>query len=196
MSTVPDLEPFGTLSFQQALDMAEVLARNALPTVLHERLSCAVALVKAGAVLETDEPHTWTVASASTPGKEYTVNGHCPCEDAHYRAHKGMCKHVLAVLLARKTLKLMERQAPVEPQEAAAVMADIPSQPAPGQEPLHGIPVQYVTTIQGRPFVRFEGLLAMAHERGLVELTTTVVTVTADFAVYRESGDGCESPHG
>jgi hypothetical protein len=94
MVTISDLETPNTLSFHQALDMAEVLARNALPTIMHARVSCAVALVKAGAVLQTDEPHLWTVASASTPGKEYTVDGHCPCEDAHYRAPQGRCKHV------------------------------------------------------------------------------------------------------
>ena len=73
MSTVTDLAPTGTLSFHQALDMAEVLARHALDPALHERLSCAVALVKAGAVFQTDDGHTWTVASASTPGQEAPV---------------------------------------------------------------------------------------------------------------------------
>jgi hypothetical protein len=50
-------------------------------------------------------------------------------------------------------------------------------------EAVHGIDPRYLTDIQGRPFIRFEGLLSMAHERGLVELSTTVVSVTSDFAV-------------
>jgi hypothetical protein len=37
--------------------------------------------------------------------------------------------------------------------------------------------------IQGKPFVRFEGLLQLAHERGLVSLETTVVSVSLDMAV-------------
>jgi hypothetical protein len=45
------------------------------------------------------------------------------------------------------------------------------------------LPPEAFTTIQGKPFVRFEGLLALAHERGLVELTTTVVQVSTDLAV-------------
>jgi hypothetical protein len=45
------------------------------------------------------------------------------------------------------------------------------------------IPAHYLTTIQGRPFVKFEGLLALAHERGLVELSTTIVSVTESLAV-------------
>jgi hypothetical protein len=113
-------------TFTQALEQAELLARQALPQLLHERISCAVALVKAGAVLETDTPHIWSVASASTPGKEYTVNGSCNCQDAQYRAPQGRCKHMLATMLARKTLKLMQGQdehAQVEapaPQERSA----------------------------------------------------------------------------
>jgi hypothetical protein len=141
MPTVTDLEPTGTLSFQQALDLAEVLARTALPTVLHERISCAVALVKTGAVLETDDSHVWTVASASTPGKEYSINGHgCSCEDAHYKAPKGMCKHVLSVMLARKTLRLMQSPPPVVAEAPAAVPPATPSQSAPSAEPLQGMP--------------------------------------------------------
>src|SRR5439155_23661399 len=34
-----------------------------------------------------------------------------------------------------------------------------------------GVPPQHVVMIQGRPFVKFAGLLQMAHERGLVSLT-------------------------
>ena len=181
MAIVAEIAPTNTLTFQQALDMAEVLARTALPPALHERLSCALALVKAGAVLQLDDGHTWTVASARTPGKEYRVNGACSCADAHYRAQK-RCKHALAVYLARKTLELM--QAPAA-QEDPAPQA-VPVEPAPAA-PVHGIQPQYLTTIQGRPFVRFEGLLALAHERGLVALETTVVQVTSDGAVCQST---------
>ncbi len=55
--------------------------------------------------------------------------------------------------------------------------------------------------IQGKPFVKFTGLLAMAHARGLVELTATwtyndaglslaaAVATFKDGGHYRESGD-------
>jgi hypothetical protein len=101
------------LTFTQALERAELLARQALPPALHGRLSCGMALVKAGAVVQEDGG-LWTVASASTEGKRYSVNGSCSCEDAHYRAPKGRCKHKLAQYLARKTQALLhdEAQAP------------------------------------------------------------------------------------
>ena len=95
-----------TRTFTQALEQAELLARQALPEALHERLSCAVALVRRGSVFQDDTGH-WTVASASTEGKRYSVNGSCACEDAFYRAPEGRCKHKLAQLLARKTQALM-----------------------------------------------------------------------------------------
>jgi hypothetical protein len=95
-------------TFSQALEHAEVLARHALPTVLHERLSCAVALVRHGKVLQGDDSHTWEVESGSKPDVRYSINGHgCQCEDATYRAPQGRCKHVLATLLARKALALL-----------------------------------------------------------------------------------------
>jgi hypothetical protein len=45
------------------------------------------------------------------------------------------------------------------------------------------IPAEHMTTIQGRPFVKFEGLLAQAHAHGLTALETTVVSVSLDMAV-------------
>ena len=48
-----------------------------------------------------------------------------------------------------------------------------PAPTTPEAAPAHGIPAQYVVLIQGRPFVKFAGLLTMAHERGLVALTAT-----------------------
>src|SRR5262252_4303856 len=111
MATVPHPTAQPQLSLSRALEQAECLARQNLPQVMHERLSCAVALVKNGKVLQSADGHTWEVESASVPGKIYHLNGTgCPCEDAHYRAPQGRCKHVLATLLARKSLALMRAQ--------------------------------------------------------------------------------------
>jgi hypothetical protein len=168
-----------TTTFHDALEHAELLARQALPEVLHERLSCAVALVKDGKVMQLNDGHTWEVESASVAGKIYSINGAgCSCEDAHYRAPQGRCKHMLATLLCRKTLALIH-------QAQAPPATEVPP-PAPEpehQEPAVGIDPRWLTTIQGRPFIRFEGLLSLAHERGLVQLTTRVVTVTETLAV-------------
>jgi hypothetical protein len=99
------------LTFTQALLQAEAQACSTLDVALHARLSDAVSLVKAGRVFEHSAAG-WQVESTSREGVTYTVNGHCPCADAHYRAPEGRCKHVLAVLLSRKVLKLMQAPAP------------------------------------------------------------------------------------
>jgi hypothetical protein len=95
------------LTFTQALEQAELLARQSLDAALHERLSCATALVRQGSVFQDDAGH-WSVASTTTPDKRYSVNGSCSCEDAHFRAPQGKCKHKLAQLLARKVAALMQ----------------------------------------------------------------------------------------
>ncbi len=63
------------------------------------------------------------------------------------------------------------------------------------------MPAQHVVLIQGRPFVKFAGLLQMAHDRGLVALTAEwtfndaelslahAVATFADGRTFEESGD-------
>jgi hypothetical protein len=120
------------LTFTQALEQAEALAQQALPQVCHERIACGMALVKNGHVLQRDDG-TWEVQSATTEGKVYAVNGSCPCEDAHFRAPKGLCKHRLSVQLFRRAVSLMQPQhAPEAPQEeplgdARSALGEAPS---------------------------------------------------------------------
>src|SRR5437660_1535159 len=58
-----------------------------------------------------------------------------------------------------------------------------PAQPEAPVETPQGIPPQFIVEIQGRPFVQFAGLLALAHARGLASLTADFLTVTADLAL-------------
>ena len=184
MATITDLVPTGTLTFHQALVQAEAQARSTLDVALHERLSCAVALVKHGAVFQEGDGHTWTVESTSKPGNEYRINGQgCQCADAHYRAQK-RCKHALAVYLSQRVLSLMQ-QPPVpvgpemvepwadnDPEGAPPVVPQEPQEPAPAA-PVPGIDPRHIVLIQGKPFVRFAGLLDLAHKRGLQTLQVT-----------------------
>jgi hypothetical protein len=204
MTSVTDWEPVATLSFSEALEQAALLARQALPASLDTRISAAVALVCNGAVLQTDDVQTWTVASATTPDHQYRINGHgCSCEDAFYRAPEGKCKHVLAVLLARKTLRLMEGQPPVAPQDHEGHTREGTDQPTPesSAEAVHGIDPRFIVLIQAKPYVKFSGLLQMAHARGLVALTAEwtyndtdlslahAVATFQDGRRFEESGD-------
>ena len=141
MKTVPELEAVGTLTFHQALIQAEAQARSTLDFSLHERLSCAVSLVKDGRVFQTSDG-TWQVDSSSTQGLTYSVNGTCNCDDHHFNKPR-WCKHQLAMLLSQRVLTLMHQPstAPVVP-EMIEPWADNdleppppPVEPAPAQKP-------------------------------------------------------------
>lgn len=45
------------------------------------------------------------------------------------------------------------------------------------------IPPQYIQCINGKPFVRYAGLLALAHHQGLQRLEATFISVTEALAV-------------
>ena len=171
--------------FADAVKQVSAIAHAKLPENLHGRLERATALVLEGAVWVEEDGTTQVQCTNGF----YTVNGHCPCPD-HARAAEGYCKHRLAKALYRRASEMMlEAQSQV-----STVLEDAPA-------PLPGIPPQHVVMIQGKPFVKFTGLLAMAHERGLIELTATwtyndaglslaeAVAVFKDGGHYRESGD-------
>src|SRR5262249_31181640 len=130
-----------TLTFTQALERAELVARQALPPEAHDRLSAAVGLVKNGAVFQTSGGH-WEVQSSSEPGTLYTVNGTCSCPDSHYRGVA--CKHRYAVRLAKRMLALMQApqeelpavQTPAVLQEDTPVVEPLPTALVPVRAPL------------------------------------------------------------
>jgi hypothetical protein len=172
------------LTFAQALLQAEAMARSTLPTELHERLSAAVALVKAGRVFQ-DSTGSWQVDSASREGITYSVNGSCTCDDAHYNK-PAYCKHRLAMFLSQRVMSLMAvpaasvvPQAP--PVETEPVMSALPTPPL--AEPPAGIASQHIVMIQNKPFVKFAGLLQLAHDRGLVSLTVDWTSNDADLSL-------------
>ena len=158
MSTVTE----NTLSFHQALTMAEAQALATLPADLRERLSAAVALTKAGAVLQLDDG-TWEVASASEPGRTYSPNSHCSCDD-HFYNHPQFCKHQLSVFLSRRALQLMAQPpAPVVPEtvelepwpdndfEEESPMSQPPAGPTPPPLPEAAFSLTLKGTYQGHP---------------------------------------------
>jgi hypothetical protein len=149
--------------FRHVVAQVAERAKAKLPEAVNGRLESAVKLVLAGDVFFHDDG-TVEVGSFEDPGLTYTLEGDtCTCQDWHYgQAPDGYCKHRIAMFIAKRVQQQL---------------------PAPVPEPSSSIDPRYLTTISGRPFVRFDGLLALAHERGLVELSTTVVSVTPDFAV-------------
>jgi hypothetical protein len=57
------------------------------------------------------------------------------------------------------------------------LMATVEEEPSPAINPEH------IVSIQGRHFVKYAGLLAMAQARGLVRLEARFISVTAELAL-------------
>jgi hypothetical protein len=193
--------------WRSAVAMAATKARNALPDCM-TRIDKAVALVLNNQV-ELLENGQAMVASQGTNGvTSYTLtNGRCECVD-YERAPQSLCKYRLARGIFVRAMEIAkeftatvglitvgpedqgevvqrcqetEPAAPVlppqTPPEESAAAAPEPLEPAPS------IPSEFTTHIQGRTFVLFSGLLAMATQQGLLSLTEEFTHVTDTYVL-------------
>jgi hypothetical protein len=175
--------------WREAVQTVADNAKTALPEA-NGRIEKAVAIVLAGDITLLDSGKA-RVASQSNGTVEYTIcNGTCECPD-YSRAPQGLCKHRLSVAIYRRATERIQATR----EHRGIAQESIPAQPA------HGIPQQYLVTIQGKPFIKYAGLLAMAQERGLTSLTADwtyndaelslahAVATFADGRRFEESGD-------
>jgi hypothetical protein len=150
-------------------------ARQTLPAC-NGRIDAAVKMVLAGDVELLPDGHARVQSQSKGETVYRLVNGACNCKDFEH-APSHWCKHRIAAGIAKRA-----GLPPVAPAHEPP-----PQDETHAAEPMQGIDPKWITHIQGRPFIRFEGLLSMAYERGLVELTTTVVMVTATLAVCQST---------
>ena len=148
----------------RAAVQAEAASMQANCPDLHERIADATTLVLTNQVELGLDGHA-SVASRSTAGVRYDVNGTCPCKDAAFNTE--YCAHRLAVALVKRATKHLA---------APVVMPDAPATTPPAVDalfpaPVHSIAPEHIVEIQGKRFVKFAGLLALAHARGLLSLT-------------------------
>src|SRR5919198_3371844 len=175
-------------AWRQAVAEIAEKARTKLPEC-SGRVDSAVKIVLAGDV-ELLPDGTARVASQSSGTVNYhIVNGHCDCRD-YEKAPHNFCKHRLSAAIARRSQELLT----AKHVGTTNAQAEAPATP-------QGVPPQHVVTIQGKPFVKFAGLLQMAHERGLVALTADwtfndaelslahAVATFQDGRRFEESGD-------
>jgi len=186
-----------------AVSTTEAKARQALPTHA-ERITKAVALILDGHVSRHSDGTFQVKSQSKSSTKTYHVNGQCECPDSR-RSSDGLCKHLIASMIWRRAQSLL--------QEPTATPSEATEQPKAAEPPLTldldptqcTIDPKYVVMIQGKPFVRYAGLLQMALERGLVSLTATwtyndaelslahAVATFADGRRFEESGDASPS---
>jgi hypothetical protein len=167
-------------AWRSAIATLATRARKALPDSTG-RIDLAVQLILNGDVELLPDGRA-RIGSQSDPTKTYTLNGRaCPCPDAG-KAPSGLCKHRLAKGLYARALDLTK--ALVERGTTVSTAAEVPTE-APAPVPASGaaseptpeppappvsIPSQFLVEIQGKQFVTFHGLLALAHQQGLTSL--------------------------
>jgi hypothetical protein len=95
----------GAPTCTQALRQAYASALAKLPADTHARLGKALTLVQQGGVTDVGQGY-WEVSSQSEGAAPHSVNGSCNCDWAHFHPNQ-YCTHQLAVMLTKKSLKLM-----------------------------------------------------------------------------------------
>lgn len=189
-------------AWRQSVQDVTDKAKTALPEC-NGRVESAAKIVLAGDV-ELLPDGKAKVASQSNGSTQYfVVNGTCECLDFKKAPH-GFCKHRLAYgILKRASALFKNRIAQLDTPHPPT--ADEPVRPSDHVQTPQSVPAQYIVQIQGRPFVKFTGLLQMAHERGLASLTAEwtyndtelslahAVARFSDGRIFEESGDASPS---
>src|SRR5262245_16291013 len=141
------------------------------------RIERAVALVLAGDVALVQDG-TARVGSQSNGRTHYVVcNGVCGCRDyTDQKAPRQLCKHRLAAAIARRAQELVratlhDQAAPEAAPAAEPAAADTSTPAEPVADTTPSVPAllkPYLVSLHGRQFVRYAGLLVLAHSKGLV----------------------------
>src|SRR5439155_22650652 len=101
------------------------------------------------------------------------LNRQCECKASQHR--KEPCYHRLALRLHQKVCDRLEAGS-----ECYTLNLDtevIESAAAPAIRP------EWLVSVQRKPFIRFEGLLGLAHARGLVSLEAVVVRASEAMCI-------------
>jgi hypothetical protein len=158
---------FHDTTWRDTVQRVSAMAQARLPEALHGRIQRATGLVLGGGVWVEEDGHTCQVR-ASDGQTWYSANGSCPCED-HQRAPERLCKHRLArglYLRAAEVLRTGSLPPPGGVEDTTAAVS--PEVPAADLDP------RFIAFLHGRPFVKYAGLLAKAHEAGLVKLEARI----------------------
>jgi hypothetical protein len=162
-------------AWREAVQEIAERAKATLPEC-NGRVDAAVRIVLADDVELLDDT-TAKVASQSNGQVVYhVVNGECTCKDFP-KAPSGWCKHKIAAGLFKRATALVQRKLAQHTTGASNGQVATAPAPVPAQAEASGVPEHlkpYVVTLHGKPFVRYVGLLALAHERGLVQLTARI----------------------
>jgi hypothetical protein len=196
-ASAPGFEKTHRTAFRAAVDQVAINAKTALPEC-NGRIEKAVAIVLAGDVELLAGGHARVRSQCQGRAVYHLTNGACDCKDYQHAAPSGWCKHRIAAGLFKRATALVTHTLT---QRAGASNGHTGAQEAVPAQPTNGMPSQHLVFIQGKPFVRYAGLLQMAHERGLTALTADwtfnsddlslahAVATFQDGRRFEESGD-------
>ena len=175
-------------AFREAVEVVAAHARQKLPEAVNGRIEAACKIVLQGDVelLPGDKAKVGSQTNGTTT--YHIVDGTCDCRDFE-KAAEHWCKHRIAFGIYKRATALAKQklEAAVDGEQAAHPE---PTSPVEALEtaPAH-IPAQFLTEIHGKQFVKYEGLLAMAHERGLVNLSAHFISVNNDIALAEATAE-------
>ena len=205
----PDFGTPARQAWRAAVQTVAERAKQTLPSC-GSRVDRAVAIVLNHDVELLDDGKARVCSQSNGQVVYHVVNGECPCKD-YAKAPSNWYKHRIAAGLYKRAQALVQRQLAQSNGASNGQVAAAPD-PAPAPAPAEvrvpeqaeapqGVPAQDVVLIQGKPFVKFTGLLQMAHDRGLVALTADwtyndgdlslahAVATFQDGRRFEESGD-------
>src|SRR3989454_4864710 len=155
-ASAPGFETTTRRAWREAVAEIAERAKQTLPEC-NGRVDKAVAIVLNDDV-ELLADGKAKVASQSNGTVEYVVcNGTCECKDFP-KAPSGWCKHKIAAGIQKRVEARLQSTVLDASDEHLDPPADAPV------ETSHGIDPRHIVMIQNKPFVKFSGLLELAHK--------------------------------
>ena len=140
---------------------------------LAARLVKAQTLIEAGRLFMEDSG-TEAMVTSKDGTQFWHVNGNCDCPASTHR--REACYH-------RLSFRIYERICDRLAHEEETWTVDLDSTALPTEPAQPTIKPEWLVSVQGKPFIRFEGLLELAHARGLVSLETVVVQASEAMCI-------------
>jgi len=225
----PALEAQGTVElddvlWKKAVNLSAAIAHYKITDPESQgHISRGMAIALNRAQLSHEEAGVWRVTGGTKP---YHVDEkRCDCEDFVFkRAPNGRCKHRLAIWIARKAAKFAPADLDKTLEELVAEDEEQVDKPPPRPVQTSGaqdedttalltntgtvhVPRSQVEYIKdhAQPFIKYAGLLVLAHERGLLSIDADwtlneeklslarATAVFRDGRVFKECGDSTPS---
>src|SRR5207253_3870511 len=162
-------------AWREAVQEIAERAKATLPEC-NGRVDAAVKIVLAGDVELLDDGKCKVASQSNGQMVYHVVDGECTCKDFP-KAPSGWCKHKIAAGLFKRATALVQRKLAQHANGASNGQVPATPDPIPAHAEAPGVPESlkpYMVHLHGKLFIRYVGLLALAHERGLVQLTARI----------------------